>query len=114
MQENDLIEIVPTKQLYSYNLMKQNINELKRAYPFLEIKTAGYSVLGKSIPYIKIGNGKTEILYHASIHANEWITSVVLMKLAKIFCTRIISKSFTIYYPNGKSRWGRFSNRKCR
>lgn len=86
MQENDLIEIVPTKQLYSYNLMKQNINELKRAYPFLEIKTAGYSVLGKSIPYIKIGNGKTEILYHASIHANEWITSVVLMKFVENFC----------------------------
>ena len=80
MQENDMIEIVPTNQKYHYDLMKQNIRELKRAYPFLEMKTAGYSVLGKPIPYIKIGNGEKQVLYHASIHANEWITSPVLMK----------------------------------
>ena len=41
-QESDTIQIVPTNQKYHYELMKQNIRELKRAYPFLEIKTAGY------------------------------------------------------------------------
>ena len=40
--------------------MKQNIRELKRAYPFLEIKTAGHSVLGKPIPYIKIEQEKSK------------------------------------------------------
>lgn len=90
MQEKDLIEIVPTNQKYGYELLRQNINELKRAYPFLEVKTAGYSVLGKQIPYIKIGNGTKEILYHASIHANEWITSVVLMKFIENFCSAYI------------------------
>ena len=94
MQENnyesDLIEIVPTNRDYSYEIMKHNINELKRAYPFLEVGNIGYSVLGKEIPYIKIGNGKKELLYHARIHANEWITSVVLMKFIEEFCRAYI------------------------
>lgn len=89
-QESDLIDIVPTNQKYHYDLMKQNIRELKRAYPFIEVKVAGYSVLEKPIPYIKIGNGAKELLYHASIHANEWITSVVLMKFVEIFCKAYI------------------------
>ena len=89
-QESDMIEIVPINQQYGYDLMKQNINELKRAYPFLEIKTAGYSVLGKPIPYVKIGNGAKQVLYHASIHSNEWITSVLLMKFIENFCKAYI------------------------
>ena len=89
-EEEDMIQIVPTNQKYHYDLMKQNIRELKRAYPFLEIKTAGRSVLGKTIPYIKIGTGKKQILYHASIHANEWITSVLLMKFIENFCKAYI------------------------
>ncbi len=88
--EEDIIQIVPTNRKYGYNLMKQNIEELKRAYPFLEIKIAGYSVLGKPIPYIKIGNGEKKVLYHASIHANEWITSVLLMKFIEDFCRAYI------------------------
>ena len=90
MQETDMIEIVPTKQPYSYEIMKNNLDELKRAFPFLEIKTAGYSVLGKPIPYVKIGNGQKQVLYHASIHANEWITSVLLMKFIENFCKAYI------------------------
>ena len=89
-EEEDIIEIVPTNQRYCYDLMKQNIRELRRAYPFLEIKIAGYSVLGKPIPYIKIGNGEKQVLYHASIHANEWITSVLLMKFIENFCKTYI------------------------
>lgn len=91
--DGDLIEIVPTNQKYSYEIMKHNINELKIAYPFLETGNIGYSVLGKEIPYIRIGNGKKEVLYHASIHANEWITSVVLMKFVENFCRAYIFNS---------------------
>ena len=97
--DGDLIEIVPTKQKYSYEIMKHNINELKIAYPFLETGNIGYSVLGKEIPYIRIGNGGKEVLYHASIHANEWITSVVLMKFVENFCRAYIFNSNIFGYP---------------
>ena len=77
---------MPTNISYNYNILKNNISRLKIVYPFLDIGTIGNSVLGKNIPYIKIGNGARQVLYHASIHANEWITSVLLMKFIENFC----------------------------
>ena len=72
--------IVSTNVKYTYSIMEQNITSLKNLYPFLEVFNIGTSVLGKRIPCIRFGNGENEVFYSASIHANEWITSVVLMK----------------------------------
>ncbi len=66
--------------------MQEDILQLKNRYSFLEVSNIGYSVLGRPIPYIKIGVGKKEVCYSASFHANEWITSVVLMKFIEDFC----------------------------
>ncbi len=65
---------------YTYQKLQSDIRELKRTYPFLEIGSIGYSVLGRSIPYIRIGRGQKEVFYNASFHANEWITTPVLMR----------------------------------
>lgn len=86
INKRNLNEIVPANRNYYYELMMQNISELKAKYSFLKMGNIGYSVLDKQIPYIKIGNGLAEVLYHASIHANEWITSVLLMKFIENFC----------------------------
>lgn len=94
--EQDLIEIVQTNKNYHYSVLMHNINELERAYPFLKIGEIGYSVLGKKIPYIKIGNGTREVLYHGGIHSNEGITSLLLMKFVEEFCKSYIFNT-TIY-----------------
>lgn len=57
----------------------------------MEIGNIGYTVLGKPIPYIRLGNGEKEVLYSASFHANEWITTVLLMKFVEDF-----SKSYEL------------------
>lgn len=89
--------IVPTNISYSSNIMRINLNSLKRLYPFLTIGSVGRSVLNTNIPFIKIGIGSKEVFYSASFHANEWITSVVLMKFLADYC---------YCYQNNLPIWG--------
>ena len=94
MDEENII--IPTNIAYTSCILQNNIEQLKKKYRFLRIGNIGYSVLGKPIPYIKIGNGTNEVMYSASIHANEWITSVVLMKFVENFC-KAYEKNEKIY-----------------
>ena len=41
---------------------------------------------GNPIPYIRIGRGSNHVFYSASIHANESITTNVLLKFIEDFC----------------------------
>ena len=78
--------IVPTNINYSYSIMQINIDSLKKLYPFIEVFSVGKSINGNDIPVIKIGNGQREVFYSASFHANEWITSPLLMKFLSDYC----------------------------
>lgn len=77
--------IVPTTINYSYDIMMLNIQRFILKYPFLNIGTIGTSAMGKNIPYIQIGFGSNKVLYVGSTHANEWITSTLLMKFIEVF-----------------------------
>lgn len=79
------IDIVDTNINYTYGIMENDIQGLKARYPFIEIGTAGKSVLGKNLHYIKLGNGPNEVFYNGSHHSLEWITSVLLMKFVENF-----------------------------
>lgn len=63
------MSIVFTNVSYNSNLLRQNLNMLLRAYPFLNVQTVGNSVLGKPIYVLKLGRGTKKVFYSASIHA---------------------------------------------
>ena len=96
MQENDII--VPTNIAYSSCILQSNIEQLKKKYKFLNFGNIGYSVLGKPIPYIRLGNGRKEVMYAASFHANEWITSTVLMKFVEDYARNYEQNGFLYGY----------------
>lgn len=94
--------IVITDINYNSNILSQNIESLKIVYPFLEIKEIGRSILGKPLTSIRIGNGNKELFYNASFHANEWITTPILMKFIEEYSKAFVDNS-TIYGYNAKS-----------
>lgn len=93
------MSIVQTNVNYNSSLMLQNLIMLNRTYPFLNIQSVGNSVLGRNIYVIKLGKGTKKVFYSASIHANEWITSVVLMKFIEDYCIAYNNNS-TLYGYN--------------
>ncbi len=90
--------IVSISKQYSHKKLVANINSLKNKFSFLTLGNIGYSVLGNSIPFIRVGVGEREVFYSASYHANEWITSIILMKFIEDFCEAFSNNSFIYGY----------------
>ena len=90
--------IIPTNISYSYSILIMNINALRKVFPFIEVNSIGSSVLGNPIPYIKIGNGQKQIFYNASFHANEWITTPLLMKFIENYSLAYVNNSTILGY----------------
>ena len=88
--------------ILSSNLLYENLRILKQAYPFIKTGSIGKSIMGKDIPFVRIGRGQKEVFYSASYHANEWITSILLMKFIENYC---------IAYNNNSKLYG-YSIRK--
>ena len=52
-------------------------------YPFLSAGVIGKSVMGKDIHSLWVGTGEKQVFYSASYHANESITTPVLLTFAE-------------------------------
>lgn len=65
---------------YTWELMSLFIEGIAARYPFLENFTIGRSALGRDLFCLSFGEGRAEVMYNASHHANEWITTPVLLK----------------------------------
>lgn len=65
---------------YTYEKFIQDLILLQQVYPFIQQRYIGNSVLGKDIIELQIGAGSKQVHMNGSFHANEWITTPVLMK----------------------------------
>ena len=87
--------------VFSSNLLYENLRILKQSYPFIQTGFIGKSIMGKDIPFVRIGRGQKEVFYSASYHANEWITSLVLLEFLYDYCNAIQTNS-TIWNFNAR------------
>ncbi|SHI73343.1 M14 family metallopeptidase [Lutispora thermophila] len=77
------LDVVDTRIDYTYEIMERDIDAFRRLYPFLEFGSAGQSILGKELYYIKLGTGPNKVFYNGAHHALEWITTPLLMKFVE-------------------------------
>ncbi len=56
---------------------------LAARYPFIRLGEIGRSVMGKSLWSLRMGSGEGRIFYSAAHHANEWITSPLLLRFCE-------------------------------
>lgn len=76
-------DVVPTTISYCSALVGYCVRGLAARYPFLSAGEIGKSVMGRPLWRLSLGSGMRRVLYNASHHANEWITTPVLLKFAE-------------------------------
>ena len=72
--------IVPTDVPMTSALCAQTIEALVRRYPAIAADILTTTAFGRPVQALTIGRGERKVLYSAAHHANEWITTPVLLK----------------------------------
>lgn len=82
--KKDRDRIVNAEQSYSFHHLRKSLQQLKRKYASIwNVSTIGKSVLGKELYAVRIGTGPRRVHYNGSFHANEWITTILLMQFVE-------------------------------
>lgn len=84
-------DVVPTTIDYSSQLIAYCVRGLAARYPFAGVGDIGKSVMGKPLWYLSYGKGENRVIYNASHHANEWITTPVVLKFFEDLCKAYVS-----------------------
>ena len=71
--------VVPTSIDWFSALVGYCVQGLGARYPFLRTGQIGRSVLGRPLWSLTVGQGENRVLYNAEHHANEWITTPLLL-----------------------------------
>lgn len=83
--------LVPTNIEYN-SLFVQLISEgLSVRYPFIELSVVGRSVMNQPIPMLIMGRGEKKVFFNSSHHANEWITTPLLLKFIEDYAKGVIT-----------------------
>ena len=88
--------VVPTNLPFTWEVLRLCLRGLAARYPFLTIRDIGETYYGRKIPQIAVGLGRRKVVYNAAHHANEWITTPMLMRFLEEYA-RAISENGTIF-----------------
>ena len=70
---------------------QKTIENLVSDYPFLRSETLTQTAYGRPLLTLTVGNGPRKVLFTASHHANEWITTPVILKFVEDLAAAIES-----------------------
>ena len=79
---------------YDYSETKKAIEALCEEYPFLRSGIAGRSALGRNIPYLKLGRAETPVLFVATVHGSEHITTNIILMFLEQLCFALKNDGF--------------------
>ena len=83
--------IVRTDIPQTYELCEQTILALTAKYAFLRTEVLTETAQGRNVRTLVIGNGPRKVIFSAAWHANEWITTPVLLKFVEEFAQALMS-----------------------
>lgn len=83
--------IVETNQPMTPRRCVDTILRITARYPFCRSELLAETIFGRQIRTLVIGNGPRRVFYSAAHHANEWITTPVLLKFVEEFARALES-----------------------
>ena len=75
--------IVNTDVPMTSALCGETIERIVKTYPFCSVRQLTTTAFGRPVWSLTIGTGERRVLYSAAHHANEWITTPVLLKFVE-------------------------------
>ena len=83
--------IVRTDIPMTSELCNETILKLAEAYPLFRTELLTTTAFGRPVRSLVIGEGDRRVIYSASHHANEWITTPVLLKFLEELAEAVTS-----------------------
>ena len=82
--------VVPTGIAFTSQVLELTLTGLLLRYPFLGSGAIGSSARGLPLWSVSIGEGETQVFYNAAHHANEWITTPLLLTFLEEYCLSLL------------------------
>ena len=82
--------IVQTDVPITSDRCDQMIQDLVKTYPFCRTEVIGTTVFQRPLRTFVVGSGPRKVIFSAAHHANEWITTLVLLKYGEDLARAIL------------------------
>lgn len=83
--------VVPTELPFTSELLAVCIQGLTVRYPLITKRVIATTAYGRSVTALWFGQGRRSVLYNASHHANEWITTPLLLKFLEDYAQAVMN-----------------------
>ncbi len=84
--------VVPTDVPFTSRVLDVSLRGLLVRYPFLTSEVIARTQSGRPVWMLRMGRGDRTALYNAAHHANEWITTPVVLRFLEQYCAAYVAR----------------------